>query len=107
MILKRMDELFIDLRKSNKLHEDIVPASQILLDSTLFFVFTTNSDCFKLKQKFAEALKSEDLSAPKVSEMAYQLVDEWGEKFRDQKGLLETEEEEDETAEEEAPSPPL
>ena len=86
-----------------KLHEEIVPASQILLDSNLFFVFTTNSECWKLKEKFAEALQGEDFSAPKVSEMAYQLIDIWGEKFRDAKGLLEAEEE---TPEAKTPPPP-
>ena len=72
-----------------KLNEEIVPASFVLLDSTLFFVFTTNSDCWKLKERFSKALQGEDFSAPKVEEMARQLVDEWGERFREQPGLTE------------------
>ncbi|MGN0919887.1 MAG: substrate-binding periplasmic protein [Alphaproteobacteria bacterium] len=72
-----------------KLNEDIVSSFQVLLDSNLFFVFTTNSDCWKLKEKFAAALQEEDFSAPKIEEMAHQLIDEWGEKFRDEPGLIE------------------
>ena len=72
-----------------KLNEQIVSASQVLLDSTLFFVFTTNSDCWKLKEQFSETLKEEDFSLPKIQEMTQQLIDEWGEKFRDQPGLIE------------------
>ena len=76
-----------------KLNDDIIPASQVLLDSNLFFVFTTNSDCWKLKEKFSEALQEEDFSAPKIEEMTRKLIDEWGEKFRDEPGLIEETEE--------------
>ncbi len=77
-----------------KLNDDIVPASQVLLDSNLFFVFTTNSDCWKLKEKFSTILQEEDFSAPHVEEIVHQLIDEWGEKFRDTPGLIEETEEE-------------
>lgn len=75
-----------------KLNNDIVPASQVLLDSNLFFVFTTNSDCWKLKEKFSEALQEEEFSTPQIEEMVLKLIDEWGEKFRNEPGLIEEEE---------------
>ena len=74
-----------------KLNDEIIPASIALDGSNLFFVFTTNSDCWKLKEKFSEALQSDDFSEPKIEEMARQLIDEWGEKFRDAPGLIEEE----------------
>lgn len=80
-----------------KLNDDIVPASQVLLDSNLFFVFTTNSDCQKLKEKFSSALREEDFSAPQMEEMVHILINEWGEKFRDETGLNKEEEKEEKT----------
>ena len=88
-----------------KLNDDIVSASQVLLDSNLFFVFTTNSDCWKLKEKFSEALNEEDFSAPQMEEMVHGLIDEWGEKFRDEPGLIE--ETEETLSEEMTPPVPL
>ena len=84
-----------------KLNDEIVSSSQVLLDSNLFFVFTTNSDCWKLKEKFSKALQDDDFSAPKIQEMAHELIDQWGEKFRDQPGLIE---EDNSSAPEEIPS---
>ena len=80
-----------------KLTNDLVASNRPLFDSNLFFVFTTNSDCWKLKEKFAEALSSDDFAAPKIEEMAHNLVDEWGEKFREIPGLIEEEKEENES----------
>lgn len=74
-----------------KLNDEIVSGSTVLFDPTLFFVFTTNSDCWKLKEKFSKALRDEDLSPARIEEMARNLIDEWGEKFRDDPGLLEKE----------------
>ena len=74
-----------------KLNEDIIPATQVLLDANLFFVFTTNSDCWKLKEKFSKSLQEDDFSSAKIEEMARTLIDEWGEKFRNEPGLIEEE----------------
>ncbi len=75
-----------------KLNDDIVSADQAFLDSNLFFVFTRNSDCWKLKEKFSETLQEDDFSRVKIEEMAHQLIDTWGEKFRDEPGLIEEDE---------------
>ena len=74
-----------------KLNDDIISGSTALFDPTLFFVFTTNSDCWKLKEKFSDALHDEDFSLEKIEEMTRNLINEWGEKFRDDAGLLEEE----------------
>lgn len=74
-----------------KLNDEIVSGSTALFDPTLFFVFTTNSDCWKLKEKFSKALRDEDLSPARIEEMTRNLIDEWGEKFRDDPGLLDEE----------------
>ena len=74
-----------------KLNDEIVSAPAALFDPTLFFVFTTNSDCWQLKEKFSNVLRDEDFSTAKIEEMVRDLIDEWGEKFRDVPGLLEVE----------------
>ena len=74
-----------------KLNDDIVSAQRVLFDPTLFFAFTTNSDCWKLKDKFSEILRSDEFSPAKIEEMTRNLIDEWGEKFRNEPGMIEEE----------------
>lgn len=76
-----------------KLNDDIIPATQAIFDSNLFFVFSKNSNCKELKQKFSEALQSDDFSKAEVDELIRALIDKWGERFREEKGLIEEEEE--------------
>ena len=76
-----------------KLHEDIIPSSHVLLNSNLFFVFTTNSDCRELSQKFSKELEGDDFSAPEMELLVKKLIDDWGERFRDSPRLLEEQEE--------------
>ena len=76
-----------------KLHEEIVPSSDVLFDSNLFFVFATNSECIKLKEKFSKVLQEEDFSPSQIQELARYLVDQWGERFRFAPGLIEDQEE--------------
>ena len=78
-----------------KLHEDIVLSSQVILSSNLFFVFTTNSNCRKLKEKFSKALQSEEFSASEMDVMVRSLINDWGERFREIPGLLEEEKDEE------------
>ena len=81
-----------------KLNNEIVPGSQVLDNSNLFFVFSSNSDCRKLREKFSEILESDTLSASEIDTTIRRVIDNWGERFRDEKGLL------DEDDEEESPS---
>lgn len=74
-----------------KLHEDIVHSSQVLLNSNLFFVFTTNSDCRELNEKFSQELQNDEFSTPKMELLAKDLIDDWGERFRESPSLLEEE----------------
>ena len=74
-----------------KLHEDIVHSSQVLLDSNLFFVFTTNSDCRELSERISQELQKDDYSGPKMELLAKDLIDDWGERFRGSPSLLEEE----------------
>ena len=79
-----------------KLNNEIIPGSKVLFESMMFFVFSTNSNCHKLFEKFSEALKQEDFTRPQVETMIRQIVDDWGERFRESPGLLEEKEEKSE-----------
>ena len=72
-----------------KLHEEIVHGPQVLLDSNLFFVFTTNSDCRELSEKFSQELQNDEFSGPKMELLVKDLIDDWGERFREIPSLLE------------------
>ena len=78
-----------------KLNEKIIPSSQVLLSSNLFFVFTKNSNCRKLKEKLAEALQGDEFSTAEMDIMVRSLINDWGERFREEPGLLEEEKEEE------------
>ena len=80
-----------------KLNDEIVPASQVLDNSNLFFVFSSNSDCRNLREKFSEILESDALSPSEIDSTIRKVIDEWGERFRESKGLLEKDEDEAES----------
>ena len=77
-----------------KLNNEIVRGSKVLFESTLFLVFSTNSDCRELFEKFSGALK--DFTRPQTEMMTRKLIDDWGERFREDPGLLEEKEKESE-----------
>ncbi len=83
-----------------KLHEEIIHGPQVLLDSNLFFVFTTNSDCRELSEKFSQELQNDEFSSPKMELLVKDLIDDWGERFRESPSLLEEEQNRKDTSKE-------
>ena len=83
-----------------KLNFDIVRASKSIDSSNLFFVFTKNSDCWKLSEKFSHLIKK-DFSPSSMDRTVRELIDSWGERFREDPGLMTETEEENSTTEKE------
>ena len=79
-----------ELRHYN-LENDIISVPGILLDGNLFFVFSTSSDCWRLKEKFTEALKEEDFSEENMKIMLQQSINDYEEKIRNGVQLIEEE----------------
>ncbi len=74
-----------------KLLDDIVTAGGVLSEASLYFVFSLNSPCIKLMDKFSELIMKNDYSQVTLDGDIRQLIDYWGNRFRGNPGLLETE----------------
>ncbi len=73
-----------------KLHEDIVPADWIVLEANMFFVLTTNTDCFKLRNLLSKEIE-QYISDPKnVNKDITDIINAWGERFREDAPLIDT-----------------
>ena len=73
-----------------KLVDKIQFSSVALEKPKLFFVFSATSGCQGLKESFSKKLK--ELQADNASYMNYFIsyIDQWGQAFKDEPGLLET-----------------
>ncbi len=90
-----------ELRRQ-KLQNDIIPVGEVLDQSNFFFTFSTNTNCGKLAADFSKTLKENGLSAAQKDTIIRQLIDDWGNRFREEEGLKEKQEKEnEETAESE------
>lgn len=80
-----------------KLVEDIYFPNKSLLKPELFFAFSSHSDCFTIKPALSKELKriQQDKTAYMQNFMSY--IDNWGETFRGEAGLLEETPDESET----------
>lgn len=74
-----------------KLVEDIYFPQKALLKPELFFVFSSHSDCLSLKPSLSKEVKrlQQDKEAYMQKFMSY--INNWGEDFRNEAGLLEEE----------------
>ena len=71
-----------------KLYDDIVPADWIPLDANMFFVLTTNTDCFKLKDILSKEISRSIADDKQVQSDLIHVIDVWGERFRENAPLL-------------------
>ncbi len=81
-----------ELRRQ-KLQDDIVSIGKTLDQASLFFAFSTNSNCRGLAKDFETELSQHPLSATETDQIIRQLIDDWGNRFREEKGLLEKDQE--------------
>lgn len=70
-----------------KLHEEIIPSDKTLLSATMFMVLTRATDCFKLKNMLGDALTEYNSDPKRADKQIRQVIDEWGERFRDAPGM--------------------
>ena len=80
-----------------KLHEHIISSGKNLLSATMFMVLTRATDCFKLKDMLSGALAEYNSNPRRVDKQVRQVIDEWGERFRDAEGLDVSDSTEDES----------
>ena len=66
-----------------KLHEKIVPADIILSDATMFFVLTTNTDCYKLRNILSDELTEYVKDEQHILDIIHEEIDQWGDRFRE------------------------
>lgn len=81
-----------ELRRQ-KLQDDIVPVGGVLDKATLLFTFSTNSNCAKMAKDFEKTLKENPMSDDKIQDIVFDIIDNWGNRFREEKGVLEKEQE--------------
>ena len=70
-----------------KLHEDIVAADHVILDAGMYFVLTTNTDCYKLKNLLSKKLAEYVADKSAVEKKLRQDIDSWGNRFRQDEKL--------------------
>ena len=72
-----------------QLHEKIIPAEKGMFDATMFMVLTRATDCFKLKDMLGEAVEEYTAVPGKVDKKLRKIIDDWGERFRENPVKLE------------------
>ena len=71
-----------------KLYNDIVPADWVALDANMFFVLTTNTDCFKLKEVLSREISASLADEKQIRSDLINVINEWGERFRENEPLM-------------------
>ncbi|MBQ4472092.1 MAG: transporter substrate-binding domain-containing protein [Alphaproteobacteria bacterium] len=74
-----------------KLHETIVSGDIVMLDANMFFVLTTNTDCFRLRDMLSSELSEYVKDQSHINDIIRTEIDNWGERFREDKELNVTE----------------
>jgi ABC-type amino acid transport substrate-binding protein len=74
-----------------KIENDIVYNEKPLADLEMFLVFSGNSKCLPLRQKIVDQLRIETKDPFSVRNKLVDQINAWGQRFADDKGLLETE----------------
>ncbi len=82
-----------ELRRQ-KLQNEIVPVGEVLDQSNLFFTFSTNTNCSKIANEFSQTLKENGLSKTEKDTLLRQIIDDWGNRFREEDGLIKKQEKE-------------
>ena len=66
-----------------KLHDRIVSADKGIFSATMFMVLTRATDCFKLRNMLGDAVEEYVSDPNKTDKKVREVIDEWGERFRD------------------------
>jgi len=72
-----------------KLHRTIQNAPKAISQAALFMVLTSATDCWKLKDLLGKAIEKYVADPQKVDRNVRKIIDEWGERFREEPGMLE------------------
>lgn len=80
-----------ELRRQ-KLQDDIIPVGKVLDQASLFFAFSKNSKCGQMAKDFSKELTENPISKDEIDVIVRQLIDDWGNRFREEKGIMEKEE---------------
>ena len=79
-----------------KLHNEIISSNKRIFDATMFMVLTRATDCFKLNRLFSAALEEYQSDPDVMNKRVRQIIDEWGERFRESPTLKPEQSENDE-----------
>ena len=72
-----------------KLNGKIITDNTIIKDAGISYALSTNSACYQdLKKVLGRTLQDNEFSPAKISEMVYKSIDNWGERFRNEPGLV-------------------
>ena len=74
-----------------KMQDDIVTDGTIFGYATMFFALSKNSPCLELKTLLSDSLRRNNFSQKTLDADIRKLVDNWGERFRSDEVLIETE----------------
>lgn len=72
-----------------KIVDEIYFSNKSLAKPELFFLFSSHSDCRQLKRQFAQELSNMQKDKEGYMRNFIQYIDDWGQTFKDDKGLLE------------------
>jgi len=65
-----------------------VPADWVVLEANMFFVLTSNTDCFKLRSLLSKEIEKYIADPKAVNQDLSVIIDEWGERFREDAPLI-------------------
>lgn len=72
-----------------KLHDDIVRSDFIVIESEMFFLFSTNSECMALRQQFSDYLTEKKLNRTVLDADMRSYIEKWDSRFEGTPSLKE------------------
>ena len=73
-----------------KLQDDITYSPEKLMNAAMFMVLTRATDCYKLNSLLGKEIKEYNADASHANRVLMNVIDTWGERFRNSPGLKET-----------------